>query len=120
METKRTFVRYVSHEIRTPLNSASLGLQLLQKEANRFNNKQHKYRLEQFPSGLYPDSADVESFLELISDTNDACNIAIDILNDLLLYEKIDGGLLSMEATDVSLMTFVKDVVKVFVVQVNL
>jgi signal transduction histidine kinase len=101
------------------LNSASLGLQLLQKEANKFNTKQHKHQLPLFPSAFYPDLADVESFLELIADTNDACNIAIDILNDLLLYEKIDGGLLTMDATDVSLESFVKDVVKVFIVQVR-
>ena len=97
---KRTFVRYVSHEIRTPLNSASLGLQLLAKEAN----KKH---------------IQTTNFLELIEDTSHACNIAIDILNDLLLYEKIDGGLMTLETAVVNVQVFVEDEVKSFVLQVS-
>ena len=100
---KRTFVRYVSHEIRTPMNSAWLGLQLLAKEATK---QQHK-------------EGEMGSFLDLIQDTSHACNIAIDILNDLLLYEKIDGGLMSLETAVVNVQVFVEDVVKSFVLQVS-
>lgn len=98
---KRNFVRHVSHEIRTPLNSASLGLQLLAKEAN----KKH---------------VQATNFLELIEDTSHACNIAIDILNDLLLYEKIDGGMLTLETAVVNVQDFVADVVRLFNLQVKL
>jgi len=102
---KRTFVRYVSHEIRTPLNSVWLGLQLLAKEAKK-QQQQHK-------------EVEMSNFLGLIQDTSHACNIAIDILNDLLLYEKIDGGLLSLETAVVNVRVFVVDVVKSFVLQVR-
>jgi len=102
---KRTFVRYVSHEIRTPMNSAWLGLQLLAKEAKKLQ-QQHE-------------EVEMSSFLDLIQDTSHACNIAIDILNDLLLYEKIDGGLMTLETAVVNVQVFVEDVVKSFVLQVS-
>ena len=102
---KRTFVRYVSHEIRTPLNSVWLGLQLLAKEAKK---QQQQYK-----------DVEMSSLLDLIQDTSHACSIAIDILNDLLLSEKIDDGLMTLETAVVNVQVFVEDVVKSFVLQVS-
>ncbi len=57
--------------------------------------------------------------LELVADTNQACTIAVEILNDLLMYEKIDGGLLVLDAQEVMLWPFVDEVLKMFGVQVR-
>jgi len=59
-----------------------------------------------------------DSWLELIADTYQACNIAVDILNDLLMYEKIDGGLMALDASEVSLWPLMDEVFKMFNVQV--
>ena len=75
LETKRTFVRHVSHEIRTPLNVVMSGLELLRSPG----------------MALSPDA------LDIITDMRGACAIAIDILNDLLTYEKLDSDLLVLE-----------------------
>ncbi len=110
METKRSFVRYVSHEIRSPLNAATLGLQLMDKELHKQMNK--------LSCAAEEVAASCTQLLELVADTSQACNIATDILNDLLLYEKIDGGLLVLEAQEVNLWPYVEEVLKIFTVQV--
>jgi signal transduction histidine kinase len=100
LEIKRIFVRYVSHEIRTPLSTTLMGLNLLENELKQGN-------------------IDCGSLMEMISDATGSCGIAIEILNDLLLYEKIDGGLLTLEKAPVNVWKFVNDVLKVFLIQVS-
>jgi len=125
LETKRLFVRYVSHEIRTPLNAACLGLQLLDQEIRNLysprpqnelpfltNNSKEMRRLSMSSNWLKK-----ESMLDLITDITQACNITMDIVNDLLMYEKIDGGLMSLETRETLLIPFVEEVLKLFSVQ---
>ncbi|RYH28640.1 HAMP domain-containing histidine kinase [archaeon] len=100
METKRIFVRHVSHEIRTPLNTTILGLRLLDQELNTVNENRDETLLH-----------------DLVSDIDSSCAIAVDMLNDLLLYEKIEGGLVSLETTDVPVWDSMKEVLKVFRIQ---
>ena len=113
-------MRYVSHEIRTPLNTAILGLQLLEKE---INSKLFTSTVRE-PSNTQrmAEKADkkLKSLLvELVADTHQACNVSVEILNDLLMYEKIDGGLLVLDASEVLVMPFVKEALQMFVVQVS-
>jgi len=100
LEIKRLFVRYVSHEIRTPPNTTLLGLNLLQEE-------------------LQAGILDATALGEVVQDSTGSCTIAIGILNDLLLYEKIDGGLLTLEREEMSLWAFVEDTLRVFLIQVG-
>lgn len=95
------FVRHVSHEIRTPLNTTVLGLKLLDHAIKNDENQ---------------DASFVE---DLLSDISSSCATAIDILNDLLLYEKIEGGLVSLETEDTEVWELVKEVAKMFRIQVN-
>eukprot|EP01035_Chromulina_nebulosa_P069352 gene69352-biopygen25967 len=76
LSVKQMFMRYVSHEMRTPLNVAYLGMKILHDELKRM--------------GLF-------SLLETAMDTQKACQTAIDILNDMLLYDKIVSGLVTLE-----------------------
>jgi len=55
--------------------------------------------------------------LDLITDITQACNITMDIVNDLLMYEKIDGGLMALETQETLLIPFVEEVLKLFSVQ---
>jgi len=57
------------------------------------------------------------ALVELVADVNQACNTAIEILNDLLLYEKIDGGLVVLDAQEVIVDNLVSEVLKLFAVQ---
>jgi signal transduction histidine kinase len=90
----------VSHEIRTPLNTTLLGLNLLENDIK---------------DGVM----DTAVLTDLISDATSSCTIAIGILNDLLMYEKIDGGLLTLERAETPVWEFVEGVLKVFLIQVR-
>ena len=95
LETKRTFVRHVSHEIRTPLNIVTSGLELLASLSKNM-------------------SADM---IDIIADMRGACAVAIDILNDLLTYEKLDSDLLVLEKTSCDISELMTKVYNMFHIQ---
>ena len=92
LETKRTFVRHVSHEIRTPLNVVMSGLDLLHSQV----------------ASLSEDATDI------VNDMRSACMVAINILNDLLTYEKLDSHILEMEKSHCDCIELMRRVYKMF------
>jgi signal transduction histidine kinase len=101
MDTKKTFIRYISHEIRSPLSTASLGLDYLvaQMSDNRLS---------------------YEQVLEVVRDAKTATEIATCTLNDLLMFDKIETGMLEVALTDCDMWEFVNKCVKPFNIQVHL
>jgi len=97
---KRMFVRYVSHEIRTPLSAVVLGLNYLKKQSRS------KY------TTMDQDTIDV------VEEVRMSCEAAVDILNDLLTYEKLDGGLLETYFKREPAFEFVRNATKPFKLQV--
>eukprot|EP01034_Spumella_vulgaris_P027284 gene27284-33981_t len=139
---KSIFVRHVSHEIRTPLNTTIMGLKLLESELSKqgvgggggvsrvvslggnmsnlarghssnFNVSHNHSASPQSPK----QDSEAGYLTELVSDCHSSCVIAVEILNDLLLYEKFDGGLVDLEASEQNAWEFVTDVLKVFRIQ---
>ncbi len=106
--TKKNFVRYISHEIRTPLNTVVMGLQLVQE-------KFHTCGVVGFYSGNNCSKSDIETMLNEIELS---CRVAVDILNDLLLFDKIEEGLVMLQKTPVDLVDCVRQCVGMFQVQV--
>jgi len=94
------FVRYVSHEIRTPLSAVVLGLNYLKKQSNNTTMDQ--------------DTIDV------VEEVRMSCEAAVDILNDLLTYEKLDGGLLQTYFKHEPAFDFILNATKPFKLQVCL
>ncbi len=86
-------MRYISHEIRTPLNVAYMGLQLLSEEEDPLHAK------------------------SILSDSTEACSTAISILNDLLLYDKIEEGNLVLELQTISVRPFLLKCIRMFQLQ---
>lgn len=95
IETKRVFVRHVSHEIRTPLNIAIAGMALLEDYRETF-------------------SADAN---EIVGEIHCAISIAIDILNDLLTYDKLDSKNLVLDRTVFDINLLVRCTLDLFKVQ---
>ena len=130
-------MRHVSHEIRTPLNTAILGLKLLGREVrppprslSHGNGNGRNAAQDESESDAEAAAAVVKeeahsaraaeaaaAVAELVSDINMSCAIAVDILDDLLLYEKIDGGLLSLHLQRVEAWECVVDVLRMFRIQ---
>ena len=93
---KKVYVRYISHEIRTPLNAAYLGLKILEKEILK----------EKHPN--YNEN------LTIVKDIVDACDIAVAILNDLLNYDKLEDGTLTIEPKKTIVIPFIISCVNLF------
>jgi signal transduction histidine kinase len=92
-------VRYISHELRTPLNTAFLGLKLLSSDLKASN-----------------DPKDIERY-ETLCDVNMSCIAAVDILNNLLCYEKLESGILELHKENVIVEPFLRDCVTMFSAQ---
>ena len=97
---KRNIVRFVSHEIRTPLNTVNIGLDLLIKD---LTNSQ---------------KMDNESYETTLSDMKGQCSTAIEILNDLLSYEKIDAGIMTLNNTTIKALPWLHECIRPFLIQV--
>jgi signal transduction histidine kinase len=97
LESKKQFVRYISHEIRTPLNTVFMGIQLASKQLTQNN---------------------VEDVGSILHDVEESCVTAVDILNDILLYDKIEDGRMELDKSDISARNLVKSVADLFIVQV--
>ena len=96
---KKSYVRYISHEIRTPLNAAFLGLKLLIDDvANSPNPEDHERH-------------------DILQDIFGACDEGIKILNELLMYDKLESGLLTVNKQDLPAKDFVSKCVKMFSIQ---
>ena len=99
LQIKRKFVRYVSHEIRTPLNTVFMGLQVLWNDLHS--------------------SAASADILRTVKSLEGACEVAVDILNDLLLFDKLDSGILKLDLSCVPVKQFLIETVDPFRLQVG-
>ena len=100
LEFKRMFVRYISHEVRTPLNTAIMGLHVLAEEMNRNKYINH-------------------DTLDTLNDIKNACDVSVNVLNELLIFDKLESGNLMLEMTRFPVMPFIEEVVRPFQAQVN-
>jgi signal transduction histidine kinase len=119
LDQKRQFVRYISHEVRTPLNAVCMGLHLIQIEIaqslgyndskallqhdmlNQNNNEEgeqkqdivaNQQEKQQQPPASQDDQQEKKSWFRLAHDIESNARGSIEILNDLLNYDKIQRG----------------------------
>jgi signal transduction histidine kinase len=108
LQSKRAFVRYVGHEIRTPLNTVTLGLDLIQSNITSFLEK----------SGTSPSSVSILSQIsQMVSEVSDSSTIAIDILNDMLLYDKVEQGNIAIYPEKITTSQLLTSLVSNFSIQ---
>ena len=102
---KQMFMRYLSHEIRTPLNSVYVGLTIMLTELKRLTVQGHEQQQQR-------------NLLETALDTQKACQSAVDILDDMILYDRITHGLVGLDKTLFNPWVHICDVVGPFRTQV--
>jgi len=134
LAAKRSFMRFVSHEVRTPLNASCMGLTLIQLEIakalgypsagelqnmvakekdtttttktstiSKVNDQQH----------LITNAAVIEWFClsqEILKNTIDA----VDVLSDVLNYDKIESGSLSLELAELPIWKVIEETIHEF------
>lgn len=102
-------MRYVSHEIRTPLSIALLGLRYLEdvlRTSHRSNATENTVSA--------PAITMSEADFEVLEDVKGSCMVAVDILNDLLLYERLDDGIFTLSKRPVQLLAYVDEAMRAF------
>ena len=92
-------MRYISHELRTPLNTAFLGLKLLTDDIKESE-----------------DPKDADRY-DTLRDVNLSCKAAVDILNDLLCFDKLESGILELHKQETNVIPFVTECVAMFAAQ---
>ena len=103
LTVRKMFMRYISHEMRTPLNTVSVGLNVL---------------IKQFQTTFKMASNHI--IFMTTKDIQASCNVAVEILNDMLLYDKIESGHLVVELSSVSPWPLIKQSVELFYIQVRI
>jgi hypothetical protein len=89
LDTKRRYVRFISHEIRTPLNTVRLGLKLFDLELVA----SLKMLSEKSPAeAVEIMRRTIEGWVQLTDDALSSTEAAVDVLNDLLNYDKVSRG----------------------------
>jgi signal transduction histidine kinase len=94
LDTKRRFVRFISHEIRTPLNTVRLGMKLLEVEMAKFVSKLSKSSPKDLASLV---KVTLASWKQLADEIIESSESAVEVLNDLLNYDKIEIGTMKLE-----------------------
>ena len=115
LDSKRTIVRQISHEIRTPLNVVAVGLDLVRRELLQYHRR--LFATTATPTATVDaaavvvaaagggggDGGDVDStdgmefVLETLSNCEEGCSCALEIISDFLAFEKLSAGMYTLE-----------------------
>ncbi|KAL3919986.1 MAG: hypothetical protein SGILL_003481 [Bacillariaceae sp.] len=114
LEAKRAFVRFVSHEVRTPLNSVSMGLTVMKEElAQSLGHKSAEDMLATMnPNAKVSSSGNLKEesskeWFNLAHEIHTSAQSSVDVLNDLLNYDKIENNSLALETTIVPIWNLI-------------
>jgi len=121
-EAKRQFVRFVSHEVRTPLNSVGMGLTLMKEEIAHYLGFKSSDVLEASSNldelngedTLNDKNAPAKEWFKLADEIQSNGQVAVDVLNDLLNYDKIESGSLSLDLTVIPIWLMIERTVEEF------
>jgi len=126
LDTKRQFVRFISHEVRTPLNAVAMAGDLMREQ---LLDAIKKARTSEYASssraGATPPRTPrsgkgfvleptLEDSLELCEEIIGNTKNAVEVLDDLLNYDKIEVGGLSLDLTFVAMEHILDNVLKPF------
>jgi len=132
LKAKRQFVRFVSHEVRTPLNSVCMALTLLQEEIAQSlgydtTEEMEKLHLNAEGSGATTTSDTADDTNNKVSNTKPEigwyklakevqinAESSVEVLNDLLNYDKVESGSLSLELTAIPIWGLIEQTISEF------
>ena len=87
-------VRHIGHEIRTPLNVVGVGIDMLVMELESGNSN--------LPDGV----------MEIIEGIQDASNASLEVINELLEFEKLAAGMTTLECAITPVLSFLEQMMR--------
>ena len=141
MNRLQEFVRETAHEIRTPMNTVSVGFGVIKKELSESQMNSWRRHHSAFSNTAADrivrgegerkgeegvaqccrspvDSTSLRSIMQMVDDTKASADIAVDLVSDLLLYDRLEEGALQLEKTRVRLWALVRDTLSLFKIEV--
>lgn len=110
LNAKRQFMRFVSHEVRTPLNAVSMGLSILSDDMARVADEAAALATKSDIILSSPSiSEKIHGWMAMVNDVKNSTDLSVDVLNDLLNYDKIESGNLRLELSLISLWTLIQE-----------
>lgn len=101
LHDKCSVVRHVSHEVRTPLNTAAVGAEILEMELAALTQELSDKGITMPPLPL-----------EIVKGIRDACGSALEVVNELLTFEKIAAGLMTLDVAPIPIFEFLQNAAK--------
>lgn len=117
LDVKRKFVRFISHEIRTPLNTVVLGLALFQRELQSAVEMAAATALGDGGTNDDKHPELMAAWVTLTEDILESAQGAIAVLNDMLNYDKIEIGMLSLDVSELCILQLLRYSVSPFELQ---
>jgi signal transduction histidine kinase len=143
LETRLNLIRYVSHEMRTPLNTATMGLTFLINELKTLKRKmrcvgggggggsstigydsidssidhnERSLHVDVKANNMYNALSlpAINELLEVTTQVNESCGVAVSTLDDLLMFDKLDERKLIIEATEINPWVLLSSTTKPF------
>eukprot|EP00977_Amphora_coffeiformis_P006693 scaffold1465_cov179-Amphora_coffeaeformis.AAC.5 len=111
LSAKRNFVRFVSHEVRTPLNAVCMGLEVVQQE---ITSSMEQCSQPNDPETITIARSDVSEWLELTKGVLGNTQSAVGVLSDLLNFDKIEAGTLTLELSQVPIWDLIENTLNTF------
>ena len=93
------YFRTCAHEIRTPINTVIIGINVLKK--------------------LIKGTVDRKNCYEIMKDIRSSCHVAVDIVSDMLTYDKMGEGKLFLEKYPIALWSLITTTIHPFYTQVS-
>jgi len=124
LRAKRHFIRFISHEVRTPLNATMMGLELAQRDiAERlgFASIDAVKRRSDETQAKSPGNdektlshRDTIELLKNLGEVMEHAQSAVSVLSDILNYDKVETGNLSLDLSPISFFSLVAKTVNEF------
>jgi len=128
-------MRETAHEIRTPMNTVALGFQIIKAELLESSIRKRGSCASGVSIGVVDGSMpgrvvdpgnppsvgamNLDLILQMVDDTKASADIAVDLVSDLLLYDRLEVGGLQLARTPLKLWTLVKENLALFNIQVS-
>ena len=110
-QDRQAFIRYVSHEIRTPLNTTFLGLEFINSSLEQLSGRPFFKGNRAILPGL---AREITPILDTVGDIRSSCEIALGILNELLMFDKMATGKMNLDLEEINARDYFSTVTQPF------
>ena len=119
MESDKAYYRYILHELRTSINSVFMGVNLALVHSTEQQYTATGMHTSGTPSFIGSGGEEQHESKHILKDVLSACRVALDLLNDSLLYDKLDSHNMTLNKSTVSVSEFIDESIEMFKIPIR-